>query len=676
MKKQAVLLLLLLALCFPLFAGGEEAGAGGAAVTLEDLAAQLDNLRIADTDTVEKESVEIELVLDQYAYYGAQEAYLGNLKKNEKNAYCLVAVNPGERYYISTGSNKLVAPVIWYSSMEIGNAAYVNSVPPNDSPVTSKFANTVTVPEGVRCMMVQTGNYTNWPISVSRETVAVLRVDRLADAGYVTRAELEKEASVQGDYFARFAYNEEESGTVQISGVFKAGSQIACHLRPVNGATKGNKLSSRLVRYYAVSFDGMETQIAMDYAYNYPTAVIPENTEAIKVFYPSKLDAGQNDLVFCVYAMDMEREPNIITVDQDGYGDFTTLRAALDSITDSDQINRYEIRIRPGVYNVLDDYSSEEILSNGFIGPIVGEGVALVGDQASRENIVIHGELDPELYTAKKRNDVSTLNMIGTCELRGLTVTARKIRYAIHDDLGEKGFQKSVHTFIDCVFRGDELTSGDIASRAFGAGGANMKQYYFKNCVFQDMLYIHTQEKSYASPSCVIEDCTAKVFCVRDVNSGKNAYFKLSNNNFGLICYRHSDDEHEQFIRLSGSGGNSPFIYAYTPFVYEIGDTVRFRNTRIEAGCAVQMTPSLDAAVAASAENLAGVSLGCIDGDTVVLRSGYVDATLFGLGDLALGDYVGVDETGRVVKQAEADGAIGQVKKLLGPESHPFILLL
>ena len=639
--------------------------------SLEEIAEALDELRIVNTEAVGQEPMEITTIPDAWVYCGPQEKFVGNILDGNGKGYCVVSVSPGEVYAVSTGSNTEVAPVVWYSSTKIGHDTCIGYVPAVDAGASTLYQSWLTVPEGARCMLVQTSNMSKFPISVGTRIVTYGRIDRLADAGFVTKEEMENALAFNHDCMTEFAYDN-TAGAVSVDCAYPAGERVACHIRPLNGVTGGNKLTSYIVRYYAVDSMGTETKIASGYPYNYPVASVPEGTVAIKAVYPANL-SDADTLVFCVYSMEQPRQPHIITVDASGNGNFTSLRPALDSITDSDLINRYEIHIYPGVYNVLEDYSEEEILSDGFVGPIVGEGVSLVGVTAGRENIVLHGEMDPALYPSSKRNDVSTLNMICSCEVRNLTVSAKYIRYAIHDDMGESRYQESTHTFIDCVFRGDFLTSGDVGSRAFGAGGAHLKQYYFKNCVFQDMLYIHSQSNSSGYSSCVIEDCTAKYFCVRDNNSEKNAYFQLSNNQFGMIIYRKSEDEHPQYMRFSSSGECSPYVYASVPFVYEIGDTVRYRNTEIDAGYAVTSDFNQAASVTSDAAGAAGISLGSIDGDTVVLRSGYVDATLFGLNDLTVGDYIGLDATGKVTVQRDAEGAVGRVQTILG--DHPFIQL-
>ena len=637
-----------------------------------EVMAALNELRIIDMGSIGSVSVDITVNPDLWAYCGSQEKHVGELQYSAGKGYCALAVNPGEGYTVTTGSNREIAPVVWYSSMDIGAGTCAGFVRPNDTGTSSIYQSKLTVPDNVCCMLVQTSSLKKFPISVEKDTVVYKRVNRLADAGYITKEEMVEAISAQHDYQTEFEYFN-KAGTVTIPCIYPVGEQVVCHIKPPNKVKEGNKLSSYIVYYYAINSNGVETLIASGYAYNYPVATVPEDTVAIKAAYPSNLSGTVDSLIFSIYSMALQRKPHIITVDASGYGNFTTLRQALDSITDSDLINRYEVHIYPGVYNVLDDYTEEEIKADGFIGPIVGEGVSLIGVMAGRENIVLHGELDSTRYSHSKRNDVSTLNVICTCELRNLTVSAKYIRYAIHDDMGERRYQESKHSFIDCVFRGDYLTSGDVGSRAFGAGGSHHKQYYFKNCVFQDMLYIHTQDNASGYLSCVIEDCTAKYFCVRDVNSEKNTYFHLSNNHFGMIIYRKSEDHESQYARLYSSGECSPYVYAEVPFVYEIGDTVRYLDTSIDAGYAVTSDFNVDPAVALDIAEITGISLGCIDGDTIVIRSGYVDATLFGLTDLSVGDYIGIDDTGRVTVQSNAEGAVGRVKRILG--GHPFILL-
>ena len=113
------------------------------------------------------------------------------------------------------------------------------------------------------------------------------------------------------------------------------------------------------------------------------------------------------------------RREKVVTVKKNGGGDFTTLRGAIDSITDASKDNPYRIEIYPGTYNVMDDYTQAEIETanvadyhDGFPGPMISNGVSLVGI-GNRDEIIINGTLDSTTYNSTIRGNISTLNISG-----------------------------------------------------------------------------------------------------------------------------------------------------------------------------------------------------------------------------------------------------------------------
>lgn len=116
------------------------------------------------------------------------------------------------------------------------------------------------------------------------------------------------------------------------------------------------------------------------------------------------------------------------TVKKDGTGDFTTIGAALASITDSSLINTYKILIHPGRY-----------LESGLKPPT---GVHLEG--TSRDRCIIHAEL-PDSTTDALLALTSTIDPIYATSLTNLTITGRNVRYPIHpEDAGKNPNTKLV----------------------------------------------------------------------------------------------------------------------------------------------------------------------------------------------------------------------------------------
>lgn len=124
---------------------------------------------------------------------------------------------------------------------------------------------------------------------------------------------------------------------------------------------------------------------------------------------------------------------HIIKVKQDGTGDFTNLRVAVESITDASLDNPYIIEVYQGTYNVHEYYTSAEIQTGTCKGINLTDGMTLrgVGD---RNQIILNGVLSEDDYTLAQRNYFSVLNVGGACTIENITVTAKSIRYCIHDD--------------------------------------------------------------------------------------------------------------------------------------------------------------------------------------------------------------------------------------------------
>ena len=101
----------------------------------------------------------------------------------------------------------------------------------------------------------------------------------------------------------------------------------------------------------------------------------------------------------------------VITVDINGGKDFTNIRDAVDSITDTTK--NYLIKIEEGVYELLDEYSIGEIEDVAFKGQDIPENVWLEG-VGNRDDVHLRGYLDSGVYSAAAMIRVSGLNFVGT----------------------------------------------------------------------------------------------------------------------------------------------------------------------------------------------------------------------------------------------------------------------
>lgn len=223
----------------------------------------------------------------------------------------------------------------------------------------------------------------------------------------------------------------------------------------------------------------------------------------------------------------------IITVKQDGTGDYTNLRLALEKTLDSNITNQYEIQLYPGTYNIMEYYTSDEINNTGFIGLIKPNYVSLIG-VGDCDEIILNGELDAT-YSSTTMKRVSTLVTYGEGELRNLTVKAKNLRYAVHDDYQ---FENTTLKTENCKFlkyKSDVFTD---YPQPYGGGLFSGMKRKFKKC------YFFTDSSSYpfsfhnnvglTSPVEIeIEDCqfegvgTTTSICFLSMGSGTKDKVKM-----------------------------------------------------------------------------------------------------------------------------------------------------
>ena len=165
-----------------------------------------------------------------------------------------------------------------------------------------------------------------------------------------------------------------------------------------------------------------------------------------------------------------------IVVKSDGTGDYANLRLALEGITDSNIYNQYEVLIHEGEYDIMSYYSESEINTTSFIGLIKPPFVDLIG-VGNAEKVVLKGELTPS-YPSTTRTRVSTLVTYGTGKLKNLVVTAKHLRYAVHDDYNYTDLERVVDKckFIKYNSSGYE--------QAYGSGVFSGHKHKFIDCEF------------------------------------------------------------------------------------------------------------------------------------------------------------------------------------------------
>lgn len=465
--------------------------------------------------------------------------------------------------------------------------------------------------------------------------------------------------SDNGMYKKTFSYS--GSGSQSITEFFPKGTVLAFHLYDPSNKKTG-AVANYKVTYTYTDASGTSHQLGQDYGYNFPVYTLPEDATEVGITYGNGIIQDTRNLTFAVYSEgSFQRKPTVIRVAADGSGDHTTLRAAVDSITDNNEYNPFEIWIYPGTYNVLEDYTNAEISASGFQGLFICDGVSLIG-QGQRSEIIINGTLDTGTYDSTKRNDVSTLNLVGSCRLENLTINGSYIRYAIHDDTGSPSHKVSTRTLKNLKVYGEHMTSGGSGQQSYGAGGSNLKKVFAIDCDFSDACGIHTDTNASHSYHVYLENCTARRFNLGDYDSGINTYFFMRNCKAQVISIG-STTIHTQYLMLDGEGTTDAMVICPSGYVYNTGDCRKFYNQSITAVKAVKLTNNYGGiAVATSLSEIYGVSLGVKDSATFVQTKGWINSNVLNLSGLAVGDYLTIDSSGNIVSGGTVTNAIAQVK--------------
>ncbi|EQB4889906.1 BppU family phage baseplate upper protein [Enterococcus faecium] len=154
-----------------------------------------------------------------------------------------------------------------------------------------------------------------------------------------------------------------------------------------------------------------------------------------------------------------------------GGGDFTTLRSAFESITDSSPTNRYVVEFYGDgtEYNVADEYPSLV----GMVGLMIPSYTKLVGVGGKTKNILVARLAEPNA-------DFSTLNMRSSAEIEGIKAIGYNTRYVVHDDFFNTVDINSSRIIKDCEFISEKTYYG----RAWGAGIRSGCKWKFENCKF------------------------------------------------------------------------------------------------------------------------------------------------------------------------------------------------
>ena len=482
---------------------------------------------------------------------------------------------------------------------------------------------------------------------------------RFSDGGI----QLKNFNSNHSEYKKTFSYTNVE-GKESISHFFVKGANLAFHL-VIDGVPGSGSIANRRVTYGYTDVHGVDHQLGQEFGYNYYTETLPEDASEVYVEYGTGLNWNDSaTLAFSVFSIaSFKREPIIVTVSTDGTKDYSTIRAAVDAVTPyASEYTPYEIYVYPGTYNVLSDYTSDEIADSGFKGLFLYDGVSIIGE-GNRPEIIIAAEMSTDTYDSTKRNNVSTINIQGNVRIENVTVNATNIRYCIHDDTSSMQYKRNARVIKNVKLQGFNLTTSFIT---YGAGGGNGKSIYCEDCDFTDTFHVHNSANNARPYFVTLKNCIARAFTFSDyANVGTPTRINLNNCKAEYIKIGSAASGQSQTLFIDGVGTSGAMVSVPSGYVYSLGDCHRLVNAQISAGKAVKIgnTISRIPAITTSLDDVYGVSIGIENNCTIVQTSGYINSNILGLSGLSVGDYLTIDTvTGAVITGGTLANAIAKVR--------------
>lgn len=161
-----------------------------------------------------------------------------------------------------------------------------------------------------------------------------------------------------------------------------------------------------------------------------------------------------------------------VTVAKDGTGDYTGLRECLEVIRPTSN-KRYTVYVKPGTYELRDEYTAEEWTADTFKGLFVPDYCTIKG-MGNREDVIIKATYDTKMVLP------SVLNLSNTAGLENLTVIGNKTRYTVHDDFATGTAASYQRIVKNCVFIGNDTYYDNV----YGTGTKQGADWYFENCTF------------------------------------------------------------------------------------------------------------------------------------------------------------------------------------------------
>jgi len=207
--------------------------------------------------------------------------------------------------------------------------------------------------------------------------------------------------------------------------------------------------------------------------------VMLEEGSVMTEFEPSEIRIRLSDLPSTV----INQTENIITVKQDGTGNFASLREAIDSIADASKSNPYTVEIHEGLYDILNYYTTEEMNNTSFDGLRKPDYVSIkgVGDKRKIKVQLLMPD-DNLTITATSKGRISTFCPLGNGDMENVTFIGENLRYTIHDDYNFPYAKLHVKNCDFIRYKGNGINYG--GKQAWGEGSWDGQLKIFEDCYF------------------------------------------------------------------------------------------------------------------------------------------------------------------------------------------------
>lgn len=339
--------------------------------------------------------------------------------------------------------------------------------------------------------------------------------------------------------------------------------------------------------------------------------------------------------------MPSEPKYNTIRVKSGGGGNFTTVKAAIDSITDSSYNNRYNVEIYDGIYDIYTEFGGDAWFAaindpgNNMNGLLLPDYVNLIGVG----DVTLTMRCADAYATSTNVPLVSLLNLQKNNDIKNIKFYAKNVRYVVHDETNNT-YNHTQRLFENCYFEHEGNVPGTwYAMYALGCGSGDGSHYVYRQCTFKDIVppYLMHNNVSQTEPT-IIEFYGCKfidtvqnscIYLSALAGSTANCYAYLYDCQLSGGIYTAGD---KWYVR---GGGNSEF-----PHWQDGGDTtVYFEMSDSTANCiasgaitrmqAVMLTNpnTVEAITAGSEDRFYGIALNdASSGDPVVIQyKGFVD---------------------------------------------------